>query len=149
MEESVTTSIRFNAKAGQNTCLLLEPYFDIFNTISVPNCGITVLVKNFCKSVHTHFTASGFRHCCSATSHVLSGCNSGIHASPDLPSDDFASGDTITSSKAGRFCIASSIAAPKSSVRSTRRACMPKARAMAAWSANCHQVPTTLPCVSA
>jgi len=47
MEMSVTTSIRTHAKAGQNTSLLLVPYFDILNTISVPNCGTTVLVKKF------------------------------------------------------------------------------------------------------
>jgi len=58
------------------------------------------------KSADAHLAASALRHRCSATSHVLSGCNSGIHARTNFPSDDFASGDAITSSKAQQFGLA-------------------------------------------
>lgn len=50
------------------------------------------------------------RHLCSASSQAARGCRSGTQASPDFPSDERASGETTTSSSAGRCASARAMA---------------------------------------
>ena len=85
----------------------------------------------------------------SASSQAARGCRSGTQASPVLASDDTASGVTTTSSKRRPVRRVRARSPAEAGPRvSTRSACMPKARAMAAWSLNCSRVPTTLPWVT-